>query len=262
MSGGIDIDPTTCLTFSSPGIISISIESAGWDGTMYCSTGGSWRVWDGTKISGKTIYMRGEGNTKVTGKSDNALTIDGSNVSCDGNIENLLDWETVATGSHPTMAKACYASLFASTPIVSAPTLPATTLVDSCYFNMFDDCNFTTPPGLPATTLAPSCYAYMFGWCTSLMQLPTLPATTLSRECYDSMFYGCTNIKLSKTQDSTYKYAYRIPTSGTGTTASDALNFMFYETGGSFTDDPKINTTYYTANEIVSHIKTSREYIG
>lgn len=59
------------------------------------------------------------------------------------------------------------------------------------------------------------------------------------------MFYGCYRLKLSTTQTDEYTQEYRIPTSGTGTTAMDALKYMFTSTGGTFTGTPEINTTYY-----------------
>lgn len=59
------------------------------------------------------------------------------------------------------------------------------------------------------------------------------------------MFYGCTSIEFSKTQDDEYTQEYRIPTSGTGSTATNALSSMFASTGGTFTGTPSINTTYY-----------------
>ncbi len=152
-----------------------------------------------------------------------------------------------------TLTRECYAQMFyGCTSLTAAPALPATTLTEGCYRAMFYGCTaLTAAPALPATTLATNCYREMFQYCTSLTTAPALPATTLATNCYGYMFNGCSMIKLSKTQDSTYKYAYRIPMSGTGTTASNALGSMFSGTGGSFTGTPSINTTYYTANEIV-----------
>ena len=88
----------------------------------------------------------------------------------------------------------------------------------------------------------------MFYGCTALTKAPALPATTLAYSCYSGMFYGCTKIKLSSTQTGEYTTAYRIPITGTGTTATMALDRMFYRTGGTFTGTPEINTTYYLSN--------------
>ena len=153
------------------------------------------------------------------------------------------------------MTDYCYQEMFdGCTSLTTAPELPATTMADYCYMYMFYGCtSLTTAPELPATKLARDCYDGMFNWCTSLTTAPSLPATTLTESCYYGMFRGCTKIKLSTTKTGEYQTAYRIPTSGTGTTATDALADMFANTGGTFVGTPKINTTYYlsTSNTVV-----------
>ena len=309
-----------------------------WDGTLEYSTDTStWNTWNGTAISsvGSKLYLRGTGNTKITGNSYNYKFVftgtDALKIACEGNIENLLDYETVSAGGHPNMANNCYYYMFYNctalttapalpattltnncyrymfyncTALTTAPELPATTLASDCYNNMFEGCTaLTTAPGLPATTLTDNCYNGMFYNCTVLTTAPELPATTLANYCYSRMFYGCTalttapalpattlangcyqnmfsdcialitvpalpattlayccylsmfqdcsNIKLSTTQTVEYQTAYKIPTSGTGTTATDAMYNMFTNTGGTFTGTPNINTTYYTSNTVV-----------
>ena len=114
---------------------------------------------------------------------------------------------------------------------------------------MFNGCtSLTVAPELPATTLQPNCYSSMFNGCTSLTTVSILPATTLAEYCYAYMFQGCTSLKLSTTLTGIYDTAYRIPTTGTGATASSALSNMFTGTGGTFTGTPTIDTTYYTEN--------------
>ena len=80
------------------------------------------------------------------------------------------------------------------------------------------------------------------------------------------MFRGCTSLKLSSTKTGEYTQAYRIPTTGTGTTKSGALTNMFAFTGGTFTGTPAINTTYYLSsnNMIVrdTEIATLNGYVG
>ena len=100
-------------------------------------------------------------------------------------------------------------------------------------------------------TMARYCYVSVFNGCTSLTTVPELPATMLADYCYAWMFDGCTKIKFSTIQTGEYQTEYRIPTSGTGTTATDALTDMFRSTGGTFTGTPSINTTYYTSNTVV-----------
>ena len=174
-----------------------------WDGTLEYSTDTStWNTWNGTEISssGSKLYLRGTGNTKITGDSfDYMFVFTGTNalkIACEGNIENLLDYETVSDDGHPTMANYCYAYMFQGCKsLTTAPALPATTLVYGCYQDMFRACtSLTTAPELPATTLAGFCYSGMFHGCTALTAAPELPATTLANYCYNNMFYGCTSL--------------------------------------------------------------------
>ena len=297
-------DLDTALEFASPEVFSISAPK-NWDGEIEYTNGSRWETWDGSEIisgengSNHCIYLRGTGNSKITGDSSGVWSIAGTNIACNGAIDLLLDYATVKSGNHPTMADSCYDSMFSDctsltaapslpattlagwcyasmfqgcTNLATAPSLPATTLADGCYYHMFSGCtsltaapslpattlannccismfqgctNLTTAPSLPATTLANNCYMSMFQGCTNLATAPSLPATTLADSCYYCMFYGCKGIKLSYTASGTYTKAYRIPKSGTGTTASYALNYMFDSTGGTFTGTPKINTTYY-----------------
>ena len=327
------------LTFSSPSSFTLAVNDTTkhWDGTLEYSTDAStWSTWDGattlssaTSGSDNVLYLRGIGNTVIMGnKNSYKWVLTGSNIACTGNIENLLDYETVKSGGHPTMANYCYAHMFRGctgltqapalpattlaaycyeymfygctgltqapalpattvaiycyaymfrdcTSLTQAPALPATTMLNYCYSNMFDGCtgliqapalpattlatccyrwmfdgctSLTQAPALPATTVAESCYKSMFRGCAGLTQVPALPATTLKRECYYDMFQGCTSLKLSSTQTGEYTQEYRIPSSGTGTTATNALVEMFTGTGGTFTGSPAINTTYYLSN--------------
>ena len=150
-----------------------------------------------------------------------------------------------------TLASYCYSNMFRDCKsLTEAPELPATNLAQYCYASMFMGCtSLTKAPELPATNLAESCYYNMFYFCKSLTELPALPATTLARSCYSYMFYGCSNIRISDEADTfddiTYSVEYRIPTTGEGTSATNALTSMFTSTGGEFTGTPNINTTYY-----------------
>ena len=301
------------LTFSSPSSFTLKVNDATkhWDGTLEYSTDAStWSTWDGTTTLSSAnnngehvLYLRGTGNTVITGNSSNCKWVmTGSDIACSGNIETLLDYATVESGNHPTMANYCYRYMFYGctsltqapalpattlaegcyyrmfydcTSLIQAPALPATTLASSCYYRMFSGCtSLTQAPALPATTLASSCYQYMFSSCTNLTQAPALPATTLTDncyyrmfsdctsltqapalpatmlaiDCYHSMFRGCASLKLSTTQTGEYTVAYRIPITGTGTAATNALTTMFTGTGGTFTGTPAINTTYYLSN--------------
>ena len=302
--------PSAYLTFASEDssnfTLSVDNSTKNWDGTLCYSTDTTnWTVWDGTTVlnsNNGVLYLRGSGNSIIAGSSNEKRWILTQNkrISCIGNIENLLDWETVIAGQHPQMTSNCYANMFyRCTSLTSAPELPAITLVDHCYYHMFYRCTsltsapelpatslshycyygmflgctsltsapklpatkldadcyngmfygctgLTSAPKLPATILDVACYNYMFYGCVSLTSAPELPATVLRTSCYNYMFSGCTSLKLSTTQDTTYQYPYRIPSSGNGATATKALSNMFANTGGTFTGTPSINTTYYT----------------
>ena len=330
----------SCLTFSS--LNSFTLKLAGrskyWDGILeYFTSDRTWAVWDGTSTLSAVyddgeyvLYLRGTGNTVIIGGfQDRRWILTGTDIVCIGNIENLLDYATVESGSHPSMADYCYYSMFHNcasliqapalpattladncyngmfkgctsrtqapalpattlakacyyemfkgcTSLTEASTLPATTLADNCYSGMFQDCtsltqapalpattladscynqmflhctNLTKAPALPATTLADYCYRWMFSGCASLTQAPALPATTLAKSCYQYMFRNCTSLKLSSTKNDEYTQEYRIPSSGDGTTATDALRSMFDSTGGTFTGTPEINRTYYLSSD-------------
>ena len=229
-------DLDTALEFTSPEAFSIS-TTKNWDGKIEYTNGSGWKTWDGGAIaSGEIenhhcIYLRGTGNSKITGTTSSSAkwSLIGANIACNGDIDLLLDYSTVKSGNRPLMTVNCYAYMFRGCT------------------------SLTAAPSLPATTLAGSCYDSMFQGCTSLTTAPSLPATTLANYCYSDMFSGCKKIKLSTTASGTYTKSYRIPKSGTGTTASRALNNMFANTGGTFKGTPEINTTYYldASNTIV-----------
>jgi hypothetical protein len=82
----------------------------------------------------------------------------------------------------------------------------------------------------------------------------------LADRCYQGMFYNCTNIKLSTTQDGTYKTPFRIPSTGTGTVGTDSLRDMFTGTGGSFKTTPTINTTYYIAHTYMNNVTLNAKW--
>ena len=293
------------LTFSSPKNFTLKVDNKtkNWDGTLeYFDYDRTWTTWDGTTILSAVaddgeyfLYLRGTENTFITRSGSSAkFVLTGSDISCIGNIENLLDYASVESGEHPTMANYCYYYMFYDcTALTQAPVLPATTLSNSCYSNMFRGCTaltqapalpattlsnacyssmfygctaLTQAPALPATTLSSDCYSSMFDGCTALTQAPALPATKLSKSCYSFMFRGCTSLKLSSAKTGEYTQAYRIPTTGTGTTAGGALTNMFAFTGGTFTGIPAINTTYYLSsnNMIVrdTEIATLNGYVG
>lgn len=226
------------LTFSSPNTFTLSLGNnyKMWDGTLeYSIDTTTWDTWSGSSAissssSGTTkyLYLRGTNNTIISGQGAEYgygnWILTGADIRCDGNIENLLDYQTVANGQHPTMADDCFKHMFKNqSALISTPSLPAITLSDHCY-------------------------SYMFTLCSNLVTIPELPATTLTNFCYYCMFSVCSKIKLSTTQTGEYIQPYRLPVSGTGIIADYALISMFEATGGTFTGTPELNTTYYVSN--------------
>ena len=226
---------------------------------QYSLNGSTWTtiVSGATTPSANIIYFRGQATgTKSLYNSTtttNAWTFTGvTNLECNGKLDRLLQDTLGSDDDVLTIGNYCFCNMFYTrTSLISVDNdcLPATTLATDCYRDMFRSCtSLTTAPALPATTLVSTCYANMFQGCTSLTTAPALPATTLVSTCYYGMFQGCTSLKISTTMTGIYDTAYRIPKTGTGTTATNALANMFLSTGGTFTGTPTINTTYYTEN--------------
>ena len=188
------------LTFSSTNAFSITPKVNSWDGTLEYSTDAmTWEAFTTNGAAAATnaagdynLYLRGTSNTVMTGDAYTSgwkIAATGT-VACIGNIETLLDYETVAAGQHPAMANGCFANLFYSwTNLTAAPTLPATNLAEYCYLSMFYRCTgLTNAPALPASTLAANCYEGMFFGCTGLTYAPALHASNLAASSYLSMF--------------------------------------------------------------------------
>ena len=220
------------LTFRSPSSFTLAVNDATkhWDGTLeYFASDKTWTTWDGTITLSAVdndgeyvLYLRGTGNTVITGNSENyRWVLTGTDIKCIGNIENLLDYATVASGEYPTMASYCYAYMFRDcTSLTQTPELPATTLANSCYYSMFYGCtSLTQAPALPAMTLANNCYYYMFRGCTALTQAPALPATTLADHCYRGMFQDCTSLTQAPALPATTLAEYCYQTMFAGCTA-------------------------------------------
>ena len=220
------------ITFTSPSSFTLAVNDATkhWDGTLEYSTDKkTWSTWDGTTTLSSTtrgsenvLYLRGTGNTVITGNSaDYRWVLTGSDIVCTGNIGNLLDYATIVAGRSPTIGVYCYSRMFyGCTALTQAPALPATTLANNCCQRMFYGCtSLTQAPELPATTLAIYCYDSMFQGCTSLTQAPELPATTLAEYCYSNMFKGCTNLTQAPALPATTLVSYCYSSMFNGCTA-------------------------------------------
>lgn len=248
-----------------------------WDGIMLYSTDGlHWSEWGEYGSSGASyglpsvdgkLYLRGIGNTGFSSQEapsdQNPLAscayywqLTGEQISCEGNIETLLDCGKVANGEHPEAVSECFIRLFGGwndcPALISAPDILMETIPNMGCYHMFDGCtNLVKAPRIAATNIEYEALRGMFSGCTSLNQLPELLSTNIPGDAYSGMFSGCSSIKLSTEKTDEYKYEYRIPSTGTGTAEDGALDDMFVSTGGTFTGTPEINVTYYTSNEIV-----------
>lgn len=209
------------LTFSSPSSFTLEVVNniKYWDGTLqYSINKTNWTTWAGTSaISSASdgtkhnIYVRGAGNTYITGTNVNTnLTravwrLNGSNISIKGSIETLLDYATVELGNHPAMATDCYKQLFAYTNTspnsnivdISGLILSAQTLTANCYYGLFqNNSGITNLPQINANVLAAACFYRMFYGCSSILSIPNnyLPITTLAGYCYYGMFQNCSSL--------------------------------------------------------------------
>ena len=208
-----------------------------WNGTLYYSFDeDTWNEWSGAEVNlgnHDSILLRGSGNTYI-GKSSSSLLAygifymlpkeAGSDIEVSGNINSLLDYETVERGELPSTSSAgafgylfynctnLYSARNLSIPSVGQgwcdgmfalcsnlshpPKLLSGTVSTNSYRRMFYDCtNLAYAPRLLATSVADSCYSSMFFRCQSLVDAPTLPATTAVISCYASMFAGCSSLK-------------------------------------------------------------------
>ncbi len=205
---GIDVSDY-CVTFEGDNAFTLYAFNSQkhWDGELYYSVDlVNWNIWQGNAISAAKgsdnqyyLYLRGKGNSVITPDVTDGLSSGftlSNYVDCYGNIETLLDYETVLNSNHPSMGAYCFSQLFKSGKILSAPRLEAVTLSEGCYANMFKSCtSLTTPPELPAVELKAHCYEGMFKYCSALSSVPALNATQLAFKCYYEMFRECTSLQ-------------------------------------------------------------------
>lgn len=242
-------------------VLSTEYSTKGWDGALYYSTDKlTWTEWDGTsgiQSANGTLYLRGTGNTVISGQSRiyfSTTMLSAGSIECSGNIETLLDWETVVNGQHPVMGNYAFANLFYGCNITSAPELLSVTLSDYCYSSMFQATALTTPPNLPATTLAPHCYDTMFAY-TVITKAPIISATTLAVGCCADMFWACDYLETAPVLPATtlakgcYRYMFRECTSLTkapalpATTIEGSCYYHMFDGCVSLTTIPALPST-------------------
>ena len=263
-----------CVTFSSASSFDLSIIGSVklWDGTIEYSTDRStWQTWNGlTTLSSASVdgvhklFVRGYGNTQITGpnvaSNSGAWHFSGSGISISGDIRDLMDYTT-----NPTVGDYAYARLFGWKAPGDSAITDASGLVmsgplstDHCCYSLFTRCyGLVKPPKFPTTgTLGASCIEWAF-WPDpdnsgdgSLEVLPAIYATVFNDYACFNMLNSQALIKISSTQTGDYQTPYRVPIDGTGSVGTDSLTNYFNGTGGTYTDAPVVNTTYYTSNVV------------
>ena len=198
--------------------------------------------------SGGKIYFRASGLTASSSAGIGSFTIS-DNCNLGGNILSLIYGDAYEDNNAlklsyaffglfknqpiinaerlklpTTISESCFCEMFyGCSSLVSAPSLPATSLKISCYQKMFYDCSsLVSAPSLPAKSLQNFCYANMFTRCSSLVSAPSLPATSLRSGCYSAMFSLCVNLNyieamFTTTPNSSYTYSWvnKVASSGT-----------------------------------------------
>lgn len=156
----------------------------------YSTDGETWQEWQHTTTTenettmhtfdtitlgsiGDRVYLRGNNPDGFTDADNGALSLFSltGKIAAHGNAQSIVDGDTPTLVAKPMPKFSDY--LITEQPsdvLVSAPSLPATTLASYCYSEMFYCCTgLTHAPALPATTLAEGCYDGMFGGCTFAM---------------------------------------------------------------------------------------------
>lgn len=211
--------------------------SKNWDGTLEYNTdpddpSSTWTIWNGEQISGGdgSICIRGTNNTYLSAKDDAkrwlaASDQEGALVDIEGNIENLLDYQSVAQDIHPPVAMACFRRLFES------------------YSG--DNNIYRKTPKIGCTIVGQNAFREMFKNATNINTISALhvESVTMGYAFYD-MYNGCSSIAVYDYSDSGYN-ALTMPSVGL-----NSFDNMFANTGGNVTT-PTAGTTYYTPNEVI-----------
>ena len=120
-------------------------------------------------------------------------------IAAHGNAQSLVDGDTptLVAKTMPILSDFLLTEQL-SDVLVSAPSLPATTLAEYCYYDMFQGCTgLTQAPSLPATTLAVGCYSGMFTECDFNMSddgttfnfaFGATPPVTVGEETYSTYY--------------------------------------------------------------------------
>jgi len=226
--------PTNCISFVSEGaqeVRFVATQSPSVPFSVQYSTDGiNWSAVEAGRyysFVNNRIFLRGKCSRGTAKSVSSYYKIEFrslSNVSCSGNIMHLVDYEQNITSLSSGI---CFCSLFKNeTRLVSAPELPATTLVSSCYHSMFYGCNkLTQAPDLPALTPSQGAYTSMFYNCTSLNKIKAMftstPSTSYSSFSRGWVYGVAATGTFTKNRNATWSIRgdYAIPTGWTIVTA-------------------------------------------
>lgn len=220
------VDNGHYLTFSSPdGPFTVSLNGTSiWnDGNIeYSLDKKTWTALDDRTIyntinsDGGNIYLRGWGNSNVTFKFD----LTGSNISCTGNLENLVDYKVVADGGHPNLALYAFDNSFAhETELVEAPEILFDYIPTYAFNYAFYGCtNLVKGPSvISASAIDYAGFQRAFEGCTKLKNIPKIETSNPGEYAFYSMFKDCT--RLEKIPDDNYVF---------NNTGDYALAYMFF----------------------------------
>lgn len=153
----------------------------------------------------KFVYIKGNNpNGVCKGPSVYTTIICWGSVRASGNINSLIDnGDGSSVDTIPN--DYCFCHLFVDqSGLLSAPSMPATTLTEGCYYEMYLGCyNMTSVEGnLPATTIPRYVYYGMFSDCNSLINAPDMlfETVTLGNNCA-YMFSNCSSLQYIKLEN-------------------------------------------------------------
>ena len=225
--------------------------AASWDGIMeYYDFSNGWQTWNGYTIyseysnidpAGQPIdekyylFIRGINNhtlniNNFTGaKNREVWKITGTDVSCYGNIENLLDYQLTQQGKHPTVGNYAFRALFrGNTSLITCPWIGCIDLT------------------------AQQCCGNIIRECTNLTVLPAIYAKTFNGSSTFSYGFNNTKCNVSQTRVSQNTLEYKVPYVNEAEVTTAIGQSAFGGTLGTYTGSLDSNTTYYLATPIMT----------
>ena len=196
-----------------------------WDGTLYYSNeyyadNSMWSVWNGTDeiFSNKgigeekeRIYIRGLGNSYLTGSQDNkkafVVSFDGISdddsrlATCNGPISSLLKYTAAENDKHianVTVGNWGFGYLFYKCRIYSAPRINVNALHYS-FHSMFSCSNLRIAPLIEWNMdFGDNGMHWTFDSCKYLETVPYISRYEASNDPYHGIFHGCNSMMVNR----------------------------------------------------------------